>query len=175
MATNPVERIALDSVVVIDLLDQKPGRYDWIKPIVKGAEDRELLIVVCAMGVAETVEVPGKTADQSRAIIKEFFDKSWIFPVAVTMPIGESAAEIQRTHRVDCADAVHLAAAIQSKSPFFLTNDGDSPTKKKRKSRPLLVLDKQLNGLDGNPLRIVTPQTYHQIQVAKQNPLFSPS
>ncbi len=172
MATKTIPRIAFDSVVVIDLLDQKQGRYEWIKPIVATAEAGELLVVVCAMGVAEVVGCPGKTADQSRAIIKEFFDKSWIVPLAVSVQIAEAAAEIQRRHKADCADAVHLAAAIYSKSSYFLTNDGDSPTtKKKRNKRPLLPLDKKLM-VDGQPLRIVTPQRYHEIQVANQNPLF---
>lgn len=177
MATNPKERIAWDSVVVIDCLQKrKPpddDRYKWIKPMVARAEADELEVCVCAMGVAETVRVPDKENDESVSIIQAFYANTWVLPVAVSIFIGEQAAQIQRDHRIDCADAVHVAAAIFAGCSIFLTNDGDHEVKKKRKSRPILGLDKKLAAADGSQFRIMTPRDYHEMKIADRNPIFT--
>jgi predicted nucleic acid-binding protein len=157
---NTPHRVAFDSVVVIDCLQKTDGRYEWISPIVTDAENGLIVVIVSTMAISETVGIVGYTNDQSRNIIHDFYRKKWVFPITPGILISELSQEIQRSHRVDCADAVHLATALFEKTPIFLTNDGDSKKKKKRKKRPLLPL----NGLisyEGTTLRIMTPKDYY--------------
>ena len=177
MPTNPgTELIAFDSVVIINCLEKKKGRIEWITPIIKRAENGEIKIVVCSMAYAETVRIKDENEKEladSKAIIQEFFDKPWIVPVATSIFIGEQAAELQRIHEIDCADAIHLASAVFAHAPVFLTNDGAHAVKKKRKQKPMLPLDKKIM-VDGKPLRIMTPQDYDEMLHREAAPLTAP-
>ena len=161
VADNPAELVAFDSVVIIDLLMKRSGRYEWILPIVKRAEAGSAKVVFSSMAVAEVFKIKGESIAESRKIIAEFFGKKWVIPVAASILIGEEAAEIQRGNVIDCADAVHVATALAARAEFFLTNDGDSSVKKKRNKRPILILDNKLSR-DGRMLRIMTPQQYSE-------------
>jgi predicted nucleic acid-binding protein len=132
------------------------------------AEAGELLIVVSTMAIAETYKIDGETPDGAKRIIQEFFDRKWIDPVAAGRRVAEVAAEIRRGHGIKGADSIHVATALVTRCPILLTDDGRDKSKK----HTLLPLDGLL-ALDGDPLRIMTPEDYHAMRVAEVNPIFA--
>jgi predicted nucleic acid-binding protein len=167
VATNPLLQIGWDSVAVIDFLDQKAGRFPFLLPIAKDAEDRKLIIVISTMAVAETLHLStAPPADQAR-IISDFFDRPFVHREAAGLSVCEIARDIRRAHPVDGADSIHLATAVHTNTPFFLTNDGDS----KRKKKPLLPLDKKIVLANESSLRIMTPESYDKMRAAVALPL----
>lgn len=170
MATNQLPRVAWDSVVVIDFLDQKAGRYSFILPIAKDAENGKLMIVVSTMAIAETLHLGHLKPDEEQ-IIFDFFERPYVHREAAGLFVCEQARDIRRAHPVDGADSIHLATAALLDVPFFLTNDGES----KRKKKPLLPLDKKIIMANKQPLRIMTPEDYDKIQRLAAAPLLAAS
>ena len=140
--------------------------------MILAGEDGGLLIVVSSMAIAETLKADGATPEEDQKIIDAFFDQKYVAQVTAGGKIGRLSADLRRAHDLAGMDAVHVATAVWSRTPILLTNDGQA----KRKKQPLLPLDKKIMGRDGQPLRIMTPQDYHAMQVAAAHPLFrSPS
>ena len=177
MATNQLSLVAWDSVVVIDFLDQKAGRYQFILPIAKDAEAKKLTIVVSTMAVAETLHL-GHVKPDEEQVISDFFDRPDVHREAAGLFVCERARDIRKAHQVDGADAIHLATAAAIDVPFFLTNDGEN----KRKKKPLLPLNQKILMANGQPLQIITPEDYDKIQkllsapliMAAQSPILPP-
>lgn len=170
MAANADQRMAWDSCVIIDCLQKKVGRYEFIRPLVEQAEAKDLMIVVsAAMAVAETFKITGHPPEDEVREIEAFFDRPWVHPEDAGSAIGKIARDLRRAYGIDGADALHIATAVFTSCPVFLTNDGVSPKKK----TPLLPLDNQIKLADGTLLRIMTPEQYHKMRVAAENPLLA--
>lgn len=171
VASNLIPSICLDSCVVIDLLEKREGRIEWLIPFVREAEDGKLKLVVSTMVIAETLRVDGLDTDEQRQLIRDFFENDFIYAFNVDRRVAERAQDLRRNHKLDGADSVHLATAIVAQCPYLLTNDGAGKTKRKG----LINLDQKVIRSDGSPLRIITPADYHKIQIERQNPIFQSS
>lgn len=169
MATNQLPTICLDSCVLIDCLEKRADRFPFLKPILQGAAAKELIIVVSMFALSEIVKIEGVEPDEQKQVIRDFLENDFIYMHGVDRRVGEISQDIRRSHTIDAGDAVHVATAIATDTPFFLTRDGDG----KRTKRKLLPLDKKLS-VSGGPLRIMTPADYHSFQVQENNPLFQP-
>jgi len=144
-------------MVVIDCLEKRAGRYEFIAPIIKRAESKEVMIVVSTFAQTETQRINGYTDADSERIIEEFFDREWVHPEAPIQAICKLAGKLARDHNMATVDATHVATAAFTNCRVFLTNDGVA----KKKKQPLLPLDGQILCADGTPLRIMTPSLYH--------------
>jgi hypothetical protein len=169
VTNNQAQKIAWDSCVVIDSLQKTPGRYVHIRPLILDAEADKLIVVVSAMAIVETIRVDGHAPPADLKIIEDFFDNPWVHPEAAGVKIAKIARDVRRAHKVDGIDAVHIATALATDAPVFLTTDGVA----KKKKTPLLPLD-NLISIDGKPaLRIRTPEQHQKVLFAAAAPLLA--
>lgn len=169
MPANTRKLMAWDSVVVIDCLEKRVGRYEFISPLIKEAEAKELTVVVSTMAQTETQRFAGSQPEDEIRIIDEFFDREWVHPEDMGSAIAKIARDICIKHKIEHRDAVHIATAKFRHCPIFLTNDGMA----KKKRAPLLPLDGKILLSDGTPLRIMTPQQYMEMTPLEGKPLFA--
>lgn len=170
VAGNQGNKIAWDSTVIIDCLQKKVGRYEWVEPLIKEAESDGLMIVVSALALAEAFRVDGQPATDDLQIIESFFDRPYIYPESATTHIGKIARDLRRDYGIDGIDAMHVATAIGTGCEFFLTNDGEA----RKKKTPLLPLDGKIP-IDGSRfLRVMTPKQYQEMKTNAAMPLFDP-
>ena len=151
----PGPRRLWDSCIVIGYL----AGYEDLKPdcplIIDQAERGQLEIVVSVIATIEVAYLQGYSDPASEAKINEFFGRDYIVPVGINTHISPIARGLIRKYRnearIEPADAVHLATAIQWKIPLIETTDPD-----------LL----RLNGREGDPpIRIRKPQYEGPLQL----------
>jgi predicted nucleic acid-binding protein len=149
-----------------DKATNKDLPYKWIKPLVLEAEAGNLAVVVSSLAVAEVFFIRDVAPTDQMKVIDEFFDFVWVRAEAATIKIAKIAQKLRRDHKVDPIDSIHVATALATESPVFLTYDGIH-----KKKTPLLPLDNLLS-IDGSPpfLRIRTPERHQQI--LHSSPLF---
>ncbi len=162
--------IAWDSCVIIDSL-QKKERYEFVRPMIKEAEDGDLMVVVSTMAMAETYRIDGCPPEDEVRIIEEFFDRKWVHPEEAGSAIAKIARDLCRDHGIVNPDAVHVATAKFTNCKVFLTRDGVRKRRNKE-APPLLPLDGKILLADGTPLRIMTPQQYMETAALVGKPLF---
>jgi predicted nucleic acid-binding protein len=86
--------------------------------------------------------------EKSKRVIEEFFNRSFIIPIVVDVPIADLAREVFLDYGIDHKDAIHIASAIYDGISIFNTFDRD-----------LLKKD----GKIGNPaLRIIKPDIIYK-------------
>ena len=129
-----------DSSVVIGYLAGSPEVAEDSTLIIEQAEHGDLEIVVSAMATIEVAYLEGLDDQDSEAMIREFFGRSYIIPVSIDVRVASIARDLVRRRRngpkTKPPDAAHLATAIQWGIPLIETTDPD-----------LLRLD----GLEGSP------------------------
>jgi len=151
-------------------LEKRDGRIQAVEPVLRQAENKEVIIIVSAFAIAETIRIKGVAdADQADTIFR-FFLNPYIEVRGVDLSLARLANKLARLNPLDPADAVHVATAFVMKCPILLTTDGiDKKIRKRRK--PLLPLNGRIVDPD-NPsadaLRIMTPSAY----MAESWPLF---
>lgn len=166
--TNQLPQIGWDSCVILDFLDQKAGRYEYVKPIAEEAKKGKLKIVVSMLAVAEVLHLGSAPPDEQK-VISDFFESPFVHREAAGLFVCEIARDIRRNHPVDGADSIHLASAVITNTPILLTTDGTG----KKKKKPLLPLDGKIKLANGNPLKIMTPKDYDQMQNLVANPILA--
>lgn len=117
-------RIALDSNVLIYLLDTGGPRADAVARIVDEIEVGRVDAVFSTVGLVEVLTGPARTgeaaafevmADQLRSLRLEI--------VALGAGVAEDAAWVRGRGRLDLGDAIHLATARAAGATAFVTND----------------------------------------------------
>jgi len=53
----------------------------------------------------------------------KFFYQTRIKTIEITAQVAEGAAELRAVHKIQIADSIQLATALDTKSAYFLTND----------------------------------------------------
>lgn len=92
--------------------------------------------------------------EKSKKVIEEFFNRSYIIPIVVDIPIAELARDIFLDYKVDHKDAIHVASAIFDEITILNTFD-----------KGLLKKD----GIIGNPpLRIIKPDIPYQERIFEE-------
>ena len=126
--------------MIIDYLAGNETVAEHCHLIVEQAERGELEIVVSTLAAAEVAYLEGYSQGNSEDMIREFFGRDYIIPVAVDIRLAAIARSLvsryKDVRRIKPADAIHLATAIQLNLPVVETTDGD-----------LL----RFSGLEGNP------------------------
>lgn len=116
-------RVALDSNVLIYLLEADPELGPRAGDLLDAAEAGRLDLCMATLAIAEVLVGPARTGDGARfeALASELRD----LPVeirALDHAIAEDAAWL-RGAGAGLDDAVHLATALASRASVFVTND----------------------------------------------------
>ena len=117
--------IYFDSVIVIYLLDHTGSfqrRADGRLKTLESAGDR---IAVSDLTRLECRVKPVALKDAAKlAVFDAFFARPDVGVVPLGRPVYDRATLLKATYRFKLADALHLAAAVESGCDRFLTNDG---------------------------------------------------
>lgn len=115
-------RVYLDAVVVIYLVEQNP----LFAPAV-GAALVKLggVLISSELARMEALVHPVRHNDAQRVLLFEAFFQSAVAQLRpVNRPVFDLAVQFRATHGwLKPADAIHLAAAVESGCDVFLTND----------------------------------------------------
>lgn len=139
-------KICWDSCVIIDLLQQSPGRIDVLSHIVSEARKDKVSIVVSSLAIAEVFKCD--TSEESDRI-DAFFLEPFVHVRNVDRLIASKAARIARNNGIKPPDAIHVATALDARCQELHTYDGSGPN---RRRKHLLTHDGSIDGL-----RIVVP------------------
>ena len=149
-------RICWDSCVIIELLQQTPGRIEVLREIVSSARNQKISLVVSALAIAEVNKCDN--ADEKKAI-DAFFAEPFVHVRNVDRLIATKAAELSKNFGIKPPDAIHVATAIDRKCKELQTYDGCGVV---RRRKHLLSHDKEFDGL-----RIVEPSSGDELPLLK--------
>lgn len=125
----PGQRRLWDSSVVIGYLGGQVDIAVACSNIISRAEQGEAEIVVSVLATIEVAYLSGVDDQTSERLIREFFSRAYIIPVATDMRTASIARHLVRKYRgqpsLKPADATHLATAIQWRIPVLETTDPD--------------------------------------------------
>lgn len=145
-----IPRRLWDSNLVLSYLSGDPNIHRDCDLIIGQAERGELELAVSAIAEVEVAFLPQHPDTESEGIIREFFSRDYIVPIAYDTTVAEKARELIRKYRhFKPYDAVHMATALLWHIPILETTDPD-----------LLRLDQK----EGNPLLIIRRPTYEGSQ-----------
>jgi predicted nucleic acid-binding protein len=117
-------RIALDSNVLIYLLDGRGRLAEVAARLVDLIESGERAGVMSAIGLAEVLAGPARAGDaQVFEITAETIRDSKIAVAPLDDATAEDAAWIRGSIGMSLADAVHIATARNEGATAFITND----------------------------------------------------
>ncbi len=140
----PPRRRLWNSSVIIGYLAGEEAVYEHCRSIIEQAERGEVEIVVSTLAAAEVAYLEGYSQENSENMIREFFGRAYVIPVAVDVMLAAIARSLVSKYKDDLRikppDAIHLATAIQLGLTILETTDAD-----------LLRFD----GLEGNPAVVV--------------------
>ncbi len=117
-------RIAIDSNVLIYLLEEDGPRADRAAELVDAIEAGRLVGILSTVGLTEILTGPARAGDGPR--FEQAADEVrslGLRLVPVDVEIAEDAAWIRGAHGLSTADAIHLASARAAGATLFITND----------------------------------------------------
>ena len=134
-----------DSNAFLAYFHEEAGRVDSCEAILAEAESGKILIVTCALTLAEVLALRGEprlppTTEMKRKVI-DFFKNEYVAVVNVSREVAELARDLVWDHGVKPKDAVHVASALVAQAPIFETFD-----------KPLIRKSKTLGG---NPPMVI--------------------
>lgn len=168
MGSEPCKRVALDSCVVIDILQRDSANGPWIMHLLRDAENGKVRLQASALAACEVTHVAGQ-ADARKTII-DFFRRPDIDVFPVDIVIADYVREIiDRAEGPKPADAIHVASAALHSADVLLTRDAGGG----RQRKSVLSLDGQTLPR-GKKLRVMTPQQFHDVMAkAEDKPLIN--
>ncbi len=128
------QRIALDSNILIYLLEADPGRHEVVAAIIDAVATGRVQGVLASIGLAEVLGGPASAGDGiAFEMIAATLRDLGLRVVPVDGDLAEDGAWIRARIGGSLADAIHLAAARAAGATAFITND--------RRIRPWAQLD----------------------------------
>ncbi|MEJ7765903.1 MAG: type II toxin-antitoxin system VapC family toxin [Acidimicrobiales bacterium] len=122
---DPYKQPYLDSCVYIELLQgdasNYPSRVETAALILKAVDRGAISLVACTLILAEVAH-PG-TGGLDDTVERWLVRGQGVTLREVDLFLARRAAELVRSHGLNGADAVHLAAALLSRCDVFLTWD----------------------------------------------------
>ena len=104
-----------DSDCCLKWLKKQEG-FELCKGTLYKASKGELQIRTSTFTLIEVMFLTNKSGEideeKSRKVIREFFDRNYIIPIVLDIPITELAREIFLEYKLDHKDAIHVASAI---------------------------------------------------------------
>jgi len=117
-------RIAIDSDVLIYLLEGSGERADRAAEIVDAFEEGAVVAFMSAVGLTEILTGPSRVGDTVRfESLAQEIGALRLTIVACDAPVAEDAAWLRGAHGMATPDAIHLASARSARATLFITND----------------------------------------------------
>ena len=128
-----------DSNAFLAYFQEEAGRVDSCEAVLAEAEKGKLLIVTCALTLAEVLALRGAerlppTPEMKRKVV-DFFKNEYVAVVNVSRDVAELARDLVWDLGVKPKDAVHVACALTVEAPIFETFD-----------KPLIRKSRRLGG-----------------------------
>ncbi len=117
--------VYVDSASLIYYFEKKQGFFSQLNDLFRSAEKGELTLITSSITITEVLTHSIRLRKMRLIKIYEnFFEHSnSIKLVEIGLAEAKLAAELRAIHNLKTPDAIHIAAAIESDSKFFLTND----------------------------------------------------
>ena len=138
------ELIYWDSDACIGWFQEDAGKVDLCKATLDRAESGEVVIVVSALVLAETLWLRGQAPipkDKSE-VVHKFFRRSYFRAKNVTRKTAESAQKLVWEHGIKPKDAIHVATALEHGVPVLETFDAELIEKSGSVGEPPLLIRK---------------------------------
>lgn len=124
MSLRGHDRIALDSNVLIYLLEGDPRFAEAAAMVIDAIERGEAQAVFASIGLVEVLTGPARTGDavafeRTAAALRELT----IRVIGLDPALATDAAWLQGALALTIADAIHLATARRAGATAFITND----------------------------------------------------
>lgn len=141
-----IETIYWDSDTFLGYLQAEPGKAEFCEGTLQRAQAREVVIITSALTVAEVLWMrnqPRLPADRAETL-RRFFRHSYFRLRNVTRSVAESAQDLVWNHDIRPKDAIHVATALDAKTPTLETFDEGLLAKTGLVGVPPLVIRKPL-------------------------------
>ena len=133
-----------DSAAFLAYFNEEPGRVDCCAAILEEAERGKILIVTCALTLAEVLALRGHPRIPPEPALKqkvrEFFKNEYIAVQNVTRRGAELARDLVWDHEIAPKDAIHVAAALAVEAPILETYDQPLIGKSGKVGNPPLII-----------------------------------
>jgi predicted nucleic acid-binding protein len=133
-----------DSVCFLAYFQEERDRVDSCEAVLEEAEKGQVLIVTCALTLAEVLALRGaKRLAPSQAMktkVVQFFENEYVAVQNVTRQVAELARDLVWDSGIKPKDAVHVATAIVAETPIFETYDGPLIKKSGKVGAPPLII-----------------------------------
>lgn len=133
-----------DSAVFLAYFLEEPDRVDHCAALLEDAENGEILIVTCALTLAEVLALRGQPrlppAPALKRKVTEFFKNEYISVQNVTRQVAEVARDLVWDHDIAPKDAVHVAACLVVEAPILETYDRPLIGKSGKIGNPPLII-----------------------------------
>lgn len=155
-------RLAWDSTIILDALEQSAGWWDHIRPMYEDAKAGLVEIVVSEISVAECCKLRGlspdarPTLDAAAKLVRDFFSNPYILRRPADRRESALAADYIRDHGLETCDAIIAATAVLHHAHVLYSRDG---MKKRRKSKPSILL---CDGKLGTPPMAIRPPSVEE-------------
>jgi predicted nucleic acid-binding protein len=122
-------RVALDSNVLIYLVEGAASRGEVAGRLVSRLIDQGIEMVLATIGLSEILMGPARAGDPDgfESLAAELRGMG-LRLVALDASIAEDAAWLRGRARLDLVDAIHVASARAAGATLFLTNDRGIPS-----------------------------------------------
>lgn len=116
-----------DSSAFLAYFQEETNRVANCEATLEDAEAGKILIVTCALTLAEVLAIRGKerlppSPEMKRKVV-DFFKNEYISVQNVTRQVAEIARDLVWENGVDPKDAVHVASALAVEAPILETFD----------------------------------------------------
>jgi predicted nucleic acid-binding protein len=133
-----------DSAAFLAYFNEEPGRVDCCAPVLEDAENGKILIVTCALTLAEVLALRGQPRippePALKQKVKEFFKNEYIAVQNVTRQVAELARDLVWDYEIAPKDALHVAAALAVEAPILETYDQPLIGKSGKVGNPPLII-----------------------------------
>ena len=122
-------RVALDSNVLIYLVEGMAGRGEVAGRVVSALIEQGIEMVLATVGLTEVLTGPARAGDVvGFESLADELRGMGLRLVALDASIAEDAAWLRGRARLDLLDAIHVASARAAGATLFLTNDRGIPS-----------------------------------------------
>lgn len=124
-ALKGVQRLGVETAPYIYYVENHPTYADKVDAIFQIVESRAIEIKTSVITLTETLMKPIQAGDQPLidAYRELLTETTYVQLISVTPDIAENAAHLRARYNLRTPDALHIAAAIDSRCDAFLTND----------------------------------------------------
>lgn len=123
--TSSGKRYAIDTVILIYLLERHPRYYQEVHQLFKRIESGAISAVLSSLVFTELLVPAYRINDQQQAkrIVQILTDFPHLDIIPLNPDIAISAAQLRARYKISTPDAIHAATGIKAEADGIITND----------------------------------------------------